>query len=70
MNQSQTTLPALLSMPFKPLRLWMIDRALQQSDRNSQVIDMQQQMLREEQRAEHRRQVELKAKKMQIERGL
>lgn len=69
MNQSQITMPALLSMPFRPLKLWMIERQIRQSERNVEVIQMQTKQLRLEERYEHERQVQLVAERNAIARG-
>lgn len=66
--RTAVTLPALLSMPFKPVRLWMIDREIRNSEREAEVIEMQRQQLSAELRQHHMKQVQLAAKKRQLER--
>lgn len=70
MNQSQITMPALLSMPFRPLRIWLIKQRKTQSLRNVEVIQRQRLALEIAERMEHEKQIVLNVKQRQIERGL
>lgn len=62
------TLPALLSMPFRPIRLALIEWRLRSSEMEVDVIRWQQKMLRDEERREHEKQVRLASKRAQLER--
>lgn len=70
MRTAQITLPALLSMSVRPLRVWLIERRLEQSQRELDVIKMQRKQLEAEERQEHEKQVRLVSRRNAIERGL
>lgn len=61
-------LPALLSMSVRPIRLWIVERALINSSRDLEVLQQQRQQLYLEEREMHEKQVRLVAERAQLVR--